>query len=262
MFMDWTPGGRVSKLPRWLQPLALVVRNVRYFPQAWWNEHREWNSLSSREIRKQLTLSVQYLHDADISGDVAEFGTMTGRTAVDLARALSRFGTSRSGSKRRLWLFDSFQGLPQTTSPVDQAAPHVRDGVWCPGSCRGVSKEQLGQLCRKHLAHDRISVLDGWFAETLPTVPASVQFALMHIDSDLYQSAVDVLDGCFSRQMVATGATILFDDWDCNRADPDLGERRAWRECVSKFHVEYTDCGQYGWGCRKVIVHSYQPNVP
>jgi hypothetical protein len=59
--------------------------------------------------------------------------------------------------------------------------------------------------------------------------------------------------------MVSPGAVIHFDDWDCNRADPGLGERRAWSEAVSKFGIEYSDCGQYGWGSRKVIVHSYRP---
>ena len=259
MFLDWKPGRRISRLPRWLHPLALLVRNVRYFPQAWLNEYRDWNSLNSREVRKQLTLSVQYVREADVSGDVAEFGTMTGRTAVDLARAVSKFGLSRCGRRRRLYLFDSFQGLPRATSPIDQAAPHVQDGVWCPGSCHGISKQQLGRLCQRHLSADRMRILDGWFSDTLSTLPAGTQFALMHIDSDLYQSAVDVLDFCFSRQMVAPAGIILFDDWDANRADPTFGERRAWSECVTKFCIEYTDCGQYGWGSRRLIVHAYQP---
>jgi O-methyltransferase len=253
MLCDWTPGRRVSKLPRFLQPPALLARNILRLPQAWRNHRREWHSENAREIRKHLALSVEYVCGADVAGDLAEFGTMTGRTATDLARALAA-----RDSSRRLFLFDSFQGLPEPTSPIDQAAPHVQQGVWTPGACRGISKPQLFRLCRRYLSDDRLLILDGWFADTLPTVPAGTRFALLHIDSDLYQSAWDVLEGCFSRGLVSPGAAILFDDWDCNRADPGCGERRAWSEAVHKFGIEFSDCGQYGWGSRKVLVHSYQ----
>ena len=69
---------------------------------------------------------------------------------------------------------------------------------------------------------------------------------------------MDVLDFCFSHQKVSQGAAIHFDDWDCNRADPHWGERRAWSEIVAKFEMDFSDCGQYGWGSRKFLVHSYR----
>jgi hypothetical protein len=255
MFFDWTPGKRISNLPRWLHGPALLSRNLWHFPSRWddWRQRRrDWNNRNAREVRKHLALSVEYVCGADVHGDIAEFGTMTGRTAVDLACALAQFD-----NVRKLLLFDSFQGLPATKSVVDRDSPHVQAGIWRPGACHGVSKTRLSQMCRKHLAEERLLIFDGWFCDTLPTLSTETRFALLHIDSDLYQSAKDVLTFVFSHGIVSAGAMIHFDDWNCNRADPQCGERRAWSETVSEFSVQYSDGGQYGWAGRKLIVHSY-----
>jgi len=48
------------------------------------------------------------------------------------------------------------------------------------------------------------------------------------IDSDLYESAVEVLDMLRSRMRV--GTLLLFDDFNAFSGDPNHGERRAFRE--------------------------------
>ncbi|MBI2480931.1 MAG: class I SAM-dependent methyltransferase [Planctomycetia bacterium] len=253
MIFDWTPGERISKLPKLLWWPALIWRNIYFLPHNVKHHIKQRESLAAAEIRKSLALSVTYIHGAGVLGEVAEFGTMTGRTATALAQAVAEY----DGAKRLL-LFDSFEGLPATQSVIDASSPHVRSGVWSCGTCRGVTSKQLLAMCRKYLPGSHIDIYDGWFSATLPTVPADTRFALLHIDSDLYQSAIDVLDYCFAHRMVSRGAAIHFDDWDCNQADPRYGERKAWAEIVDKFAVEFSDCGQYGWSARKFIVHSYR----
>ena len=208
--------------------------------------------LSADEIRNSLLLSVTYIHGAAVVGDVAEFGTMSGRTATILAQAIKQHNSSR-----RLMLFDSFEGLPTSTSAVDSCSPHVRSGVWSSGTCKGLTSQQLRDKCAEHLPNTQIEIHEGWFADTLRKLHGDTRFALIHIDSDLYKSAVDVLDYCFANRTISRGAAVHFDDWDCNQADPRFGERLAWRVMVDKFAVNFTDCGQYGWGSRKFIVHSY-----
>lgn len=252
MMWDWTPGERISKLPRLFRGPALIWRNLYFLPRNLRIAAQERFSLNGKAIRASLELSVEYITHAAVEGDVAEFGTMTGRTAVVLAKSLARHSQTK-----RLLLFDSFEGLPESQSSVDRESPHVRDGVWTPGACRGLTKKQLSTACRRYLPASRLAIYEGWFSQTLPSVPRSNRLALIHIDSDLYQSAIDVLDFCFAHQMVSRGAAIHFDDWDCNQANPELGERRAWSETVAKFDITFSDCGQYGWGCRKFLVHSY-----
>jgi predicted O-methyltransferase YrrM len=52
--------------------------------------------------------------------------------------------------------------------------------------------------------------------------------AVVYIDCDLYLSTVPVLR--FIEDFLQPGTVIVFDDWNCFLADPNRGERRAWRE--------------------------------
>ena len=59
--------------------------------------------------------------------------------------------------------------------------------------------------------------------------------------------------------MISEGAAIFFDDWDTNRSSPQFGQRRAWKELVARYRIDYSDHGEYGLGAHKFIVHSYRP---
>jgi hypothetical protein len=104
------------------------------------------------------------------------------------------------------------------------------------------------------LPAERIVVHEGWFQDTLGNVK-NEKFALVHIDCDLYESTVQVLDYFFTNELFSDGCAVFFDDWNCNRASPQFGERRAWRECCRRYNVEFSDCGDYGVFGHKFIVH-------
>lgn len=211
-----------------------------------------------------LSQGVAATYGYDIPGDIAEFGTMSGETAAGLARAIGgcdRFlGTAvriAGLPLKQLHLFDSFAGLPAGENPVDAASPHVQRGVWSAGSLVGISAEQLAAKLKPLIAPERVHIYAGWFSETIPHIPPDTRFALVHVDSDLYASAMDVLSGLFERRMISHGALIYFDDWNCNVASNEFGERRAWRECVARYKIEHSDEGSYGIFARRFTVHSY-----
>lgn len=216
------------------------------------------------EVYERLVQGVGYCLGMGVEGHIAEFGTMTGNTASILARALNFFSRELSTNenlhnigKRNLLLFDSFEGLPaMTEDTVDGSSLHVASGLWGKGSCHGISKEELIKLCARFLDKDRIKVYDGWFCDTLPLLDANDKFALIHIDCDLYESTSQVLDFLFGKKMISDGCAIFFDDWNCNRASPKFGERRAWNECVEKYRVNYSDGGDYGICGHKMIIHT------
>lgn len=193
-----------------------------------------------------------------VAGDVAEFGTMTGLTARALALSVNYIGKLGGGDAAlQLHLFDSFEGLPEPEE-ADSQSPMVLAGGWGKGTHVGLTAEQLMAECASQLDPSRIRIFEGWFSNTIPLIPAGTSYALIHVDSDLYSSARDVLFGLFERGMVAEGAMIFFDDWNCNHASPRFGERRAWRECVEEFGVEYSDRGDYGLVSHKMIIHGYR----
>lgn len=219
----------------------------------------------AREVTYALTLGVAAVYGVEVEGDVAEFGTMTGVSAVALAEAMAAcdrhlgYALDAAGlPPKALHLFDSFEGLPEVVTEVDAGAPHVRSGVWAPGTCVGLSRAQLEERAGAVFDPERIRTFEGWFKDTLVTIPDGTTYSLVHIDSDLYESARDVLDYLFGHGMISEGALIFFDDWNCNRGSPQFGERRAWEECVAKYAVRYSDEGGYGLFSHKFIVHGYQ----
>ena len=231
-----------------------------------WNGRGDPFAYHTAAAAAALAEGVAALYGFDVDGHIAEFGTMTGATARGLAQAMAScdaylahavhvFGST----PRELHLFDSFEGLPETHNAIDAAAPHVVDGAWMPGACRGLTPEELRATTSALLPDARIRIFPGWFKDTIPTLSPSTRYALIHVDSDLYVSAMDVLTNLFSRGLIVRGAYVFFDDWSCNRADPQLGERRAWRECVERFSITASDVGGYGIFARRFIVHDYQP---
>jgi len=219
------------------------------------------NELHRSEARfRALANGVEYAYGTAVPGDIAEFGTMTGRSATAIAVAMrhlnGQYSAALHGTKRA-WFFDSFEGLPETSSEVDRRSPHVLSGAWARGTCNGLSEAEFSALMAIYLPAQDFRVIKGWYKDTLATIPKDQKFALVHIDSDLYESAIDVLDTLFAAGMVSNGATIFFDDWDCNAASPDLGERRAWREVCERYKISYSDCGSYSFASHRVIVHCY-----
>jgi O-methyltransferase len=212
---------------------------------------------SRGEILRQLINSIWYIYGADVPGDVIEFGTMSGFTAKHIAAAMSHLEKSFPIS-RRLVLADSFEGLPVSTAEADKASPHVAKGIWTAGSCKVLSRVQLEELCRREFDPARIDILEGWFSKTVPTLSADRRFAMLHVDCDLYQSTVDALTPLFANGMVSEGAIFLFDDWNCNRASPSYGERRAWAELTLRFEIVSSPCCDYSWHGHKLIVHGYK----
>jgi O-methyltransferase len=211
----------------------------------------------SEEVGRHLHFGVEYVYYGEVEGDVAEFGTMSGDTSVALAQAMS-FCRDLGHTPKKLHLFDSFEGLPAITSKVDAQSQHVLSGAWGPGGCKMLGKAELLARLQPHLAPERLVVHHGWYRDTVPKLPRSTRFGLVHVDCDLYQSTMDALEPLFANGHLAEGALILFDDWNCNRASPAHGERRAWAELASTFSIVSSDLGGYSWDGHKFIVHSYK----
>jgi hypothetical protein len=206
-----------------------------------------------RAVAESLVFGVQYTIHCSVEGDIAEFGCQSGRTATVIAATMKM-----SRSTKTLHLFDSFQGMPESVHSADVDNVHVKSGVWAKGELKGLNAEQLRRRCERYLPGDSVRIYEGWFSETLRKIPEPAKFAMLHIDCDLYQSTIDVLDFLFRGRRVSEGAVIFFDDWDCNRASNSHGERKAWREICERYRVNASDAGGYAAACHKFIVHSYQ----
>ncbi|MGY8962977.1 MAG: TylF/MycF/NovP-related O-methyltransferase [Rhodospirillales bacterium] len=217
-----------------------------------------------QEVLNEVAKGVIKSYLRGIKGDVAEFGTMTGRSATTLAGSISgsenvyaRKLPSLGITPRNLHLFDSFEGLPETTEEADLKSPMVASGAWAPGRCFGINPEQLRDSCAQYLSTDRIHIYEGWFKDTIPVLSDSTKLAFVHIDCDLYSSTRDVLDGLLNRALISEGALLYFDDWDCNASSLGLGERHAWSEAAETYGIKYSNSNSYGATGHAIIVHNY-----
>jgi len=144
------------------------------------------------------------------TGLFLEFGVATGRTINHIARIHPEYVVHG---------FDSFEGLPE---------------YW-------TSRMPKGFFKRKALPNVRSNVKlhVGWFDNTLPDwkkqhTNTPIQF--LHIDSDLYSSAVTILETL--KENIVSGTVIAFDEY-INYPGWELDEFRAWQEFVNKYNVKY-----------------------
>lgn len=148
--------------------------------------------------------------DAAPSGGMAlEFGVYTGGTLTAIAE---------HRGDGRVFGFDSFQGLPELWRAGFDTGAFAVDGLPdVPGA----------------------ELVVGLFADTLPGFlaqhPGPVDF--LHVDSDLYSSAVTVLDLVGPR--LRPGSIVLFDEF-LNFPEWEDHEARAWWEYTAKHEIGYS----------------------
>ena len=157
--------------------------------------------------------------DARVPGDLVECGVWRGGATILMRGILA----ARGVSDRRVWVADSFEGLPVPEAGVDTL---------------DLSKERFPQLAvsqervaatfeRFGLLDDQVRFLRGWFKDTLPTAPIE-RIAVLRLDGDLYESTMTTLDALYDK--VSPGGFVIVDDYllveACRRA---VDEFRASR---------------------------------
>jgi hypothetical protein len=80
---------------------------------------------------------VHYVCNNPVEGDIAEFGTGMGFSALTIAKTMGIYQrifaeNLRKGgmAQKTLFLFDSFEGLPAAESAIDAESPNVKSGRW------------------------------------------------------------------------------------------------------------------------------------
>ncbi|MCC7416246.1 MAG: class I SAM-dependent methyltransferase [Acidobacteria bacterium] len=160
-----------------------------------------------------IAASLYHLDSWGIPGDAIECGCFKGVSAAMLSWACKFLG-------RKLWIADSFRGLPAVTSPGEA---HYKTGDY------GGSLDEVRRRIRTFGCEDVVGYIPGYFEESLPFVRE--RFALVWADVDLESSMDSVLawlmprldpDGAFFSDEVPAasfrGSTIRADATSVPRA--------------------------------------------
>jgi len=152
-----------------------------------------------------------------VPGDLLEAGVWRGGTTILMRAVLAAHGDST----RRVWVADSFEGVP----PPD-AERHPADaglGMFSQVPELAVTIDVVkANFARYGLLDDRVKFLPGWFCDTLATAPIE-RLAVMRLDGDLYGSTIDTLAALYPK--VSVGGYVIIDDYNnikpCRRAVSD-----------------------------------------
>ncbi|HUL32986.1 MAG TPA: TylF/MycF/NovP-related O-methyltransferase [Candidatus Eisenbacteria bacterium] len=201
-----------------------------------WPEDSDWgkrafNALIRVECEYVTSLLTE-IRDRQIEGEIAEFGIFQGWWINFLHHT-----TEQLGLQRRVYGFDSFEGLSE---------PHPENDLafWKKGQY-ACSLEQVSRNVQA-AARPRIRLIKGFFERSLRGAEAQVveKFSYVRIDCDIYEPALDCLRYLGPR--LADGAILVFDDWPHLRG---YGEQRAfeeWLPSVPRLEFEFLFYGVIG----------------
>jgi len=187
-------------------------------------------------------------------GTMLEFGVGAGKSTYFIGSKIVK------GWNCKLIGFDSFQGLPEEPDTVRKIK--LPSGGWKYergeyNFSRSLVERRLGYL-GVTLPDERFEIIGGWFKDTLtPELQASIDnLIFVHIDVDIYTSAVEVLD--FITPLLQSGTLLYFGDWhqveNGELVDATtFGEGQAFYEWAERHpDIEYSiddKAGEYEMQC-------------
>lgn len=154
-----------------------------------------------------LAETVKDLEHQGIEGAFVECGTWRGGSSFLMALL---------APSRRVWMFDSFEGLP-VPSAEDGAAGAAwgPEHPWWQDNVRADIEDVRRSAARLGVS-ERCEIVKGWFSDTLPQRHGGIgPIALLRLDGDLYESTKTCLETLWDH--VVPGGAVILDDyywWD------------------------------------------------
>jgi hypothetical protein len=149
-----------------------------------------------------------------LAGAIVECGVWRGGCAAVMAVA-----ADRAAANRKIWLFDSFEGMPAASAEdigefAKLLSGGTMSGALTPVGTNVASVEDVKALLfdTLRLNPQSISIVKGWFQDTLPVSRDKIgAIALLRIDGDWYESTKVCLESLFDN--VVDNGYIIIDDY-------------------------------------------------
>ncbi len=204
------------------QKRSLLLVKRQAFDAAQREEGRDWPMLAytmaGHRRLENVRLCVEDVLRGDVPGDLIETGAWRGGTAIFMRALLKAYGVT----DRKVWVADSFEGLPDPKNESDGwDLSHV--------DYLKVSLEQVqANFAKFELLDEQVEFLKGWFSDTLPEAPIE-KLAILRLDGDMYSSTMDALQNLYHK--VSPGGYVIIDDYyswpACRRAVTDFLTERS-----------------------------------
>lgn len=140
----------------------------------------------------------------EVPGDLIETGVWRGGACILMRAVLFAYGIK----SRRVWIADSFEGLPRPNSARYPADEHDTFYTY---EVLSVPVEEVKRNFKKYdLFDEQLVFLKGWFKDTLPTADME-SLAVLRLDGDMYESTMLALESLYAK--VSVGGYIIIDDY-------------------------------------------------
>ncbi len=196
-------------------------------------EGRDWpsqaHSMTGSKRMRRLRLLCEQIIQERIPGDFIETGVWRGGSCILMRGVLK----AHRVTTRRVWVADSFEGLPKPEWPQDEGDTlHTFEAL-------RVSLNSVQKNFKNYgLLDDQVVFLKGWFKDTLKSAPIK-KLAMLRLDGDMYQSTMDCLEALYDK--VSTGGFIFVDDYALVGCRNAINDFRAQRQINSPLiEVDWT----------------------
>jgi hypothetical protein len=219
---------------------------------SWRKEDEVSYNQANRQIEKYrfYVKAFDYIQDSRIRGDYHEYGCHRVRTfRMALTEAKRHFL-----DEMKFWAFDSFEGLPESTSKPTHA-------LWSTPGALTTSEDDFRRLVREHGVYvERVNTIKGFYDGSLtPELQARIRdneakIALACIDCDLYESAVPVFR--FIEPLLQEGSVLYIDDLFVGyKGSPAKGVARAFIEFQDRSRFKFVRHMDVGWFGRSYLAY-------
>lgn len=202
---------------------------------------RPYTMASSRRLANVYQLS-KLVETHKLEGAFVECGVWKGGCIAVMA-----YVAKKVNSNRKIWLFDSFEGLPE---------PNKKDGAKALEYAQGRSSGKLEPINQcvgplddvkeiffsiLKIDENNIVIRKGWFQDTLPIAKNEIgPIAILRVDGDWYESTKCCLENLYDN--VISNGYVIIDDyshWEgCKKAVEEFFEDRNIKVKLNK--IDYT----------------------
>ncbi|MFL6281820.1 MAG: TylF/MycF/NovP-related O-methyltransferase [Pyrinomonadaceae bacterium] len=171
-------------------------------------------TLTSAEAVCALADAVRHVVAQDVEGDIVECGVWRGGSMAAVARTL----VALEQFDRRLYLFDTFEGMPRPSARDVNFAGETAEELYRKRNGRGAGSdwcratEETVARVMSECGYDesKIHLVKGRVEETIPA-KAPERIAILRLDTDWYESTLHELEHLFPR--LARGGVVIIDDY-------------------------------------------------
>lgn len=147
----------------------------------------------------QMQDHIEYINQCGVEGVIVETGCWKGGLGAFMARF-----------DRPVWLFDSFEGLPEMTKDdvelVEQKGLEYNKVT----GYIAVDEQHARDIAKKLKVEPHI--IKGWFSDTLPKHKEAMgAIAILRLDGDTYNSTLEALEILYDN--VSEGGVVVVDDY-------------------------------------------------